>query len=113
VNTYILTDVDADEVFGPRNETGSPERNLLVAILTRAILDFVGNEAKEIEAAEDWIFEEPERSGAINPYSFRWICQHLDLDYTHIADKIKAMPKRGNRRVAPWYFTKTEQRLAG
>lgn len=113
MNTYILTDVDADEVFGPRNETGTPERNLLVAILTRAILDFVGNEKKEIEAAEDWIFGEITSSHPVTPYSFRWVCQHLDLDYTNIAKKIKAMPKRGKRRIAPWHFSKHEKRLAG
>jgi hypothetical protein len=113
VNTYILTDVDADEVFGAPNLTGTPERNLLVAILTRAILDFVGNETREVESAGEWIFDEVDSPHTpAEPYSFKWVCQHLDLDYRRIAGKIKAMPKRGNRRIAPWYFMKHEERLA-
>ena len=52
----VLLDVDANETFGEPNLTGTPERNLLLAILERAILDFVGNNEKEVSLAEDWIF---------------------------------------------------------
>lgn len=116
VQKLFLTDIDADELFGPVNHTGTPERNLLMAVLTRAILDYVGNDRREIESATEWIFAADEQGDDFEtPYTFRWLCQQLDLDRADIAEKIKRMPKRGKRRVAPWYFTRREeeQRLAG
>ena len=88
------------------NFTGSPERRLLLAIVERAILDFVGNDQKEVEESEYWIFsgdgdENKER------FSFGWVCQELDLDIKDIRDKIKNMPKRGESRIAPWYTTRS------
>jgi hypothetical protein len=104
----VLAHVDHDfnSIFGAPNQTGSPERRLLLAILERAILDYVGNDVREIAEAQEWLFDEEASSGRSN-FSFKWICEQLDLDYSSIADKIKAMPRRGNRKVAPWYFTKT------
>jgi hypothetical protein len=85
--------------------TGTPERRLLLAMVERAILDFVGNDPVEVEEAESWIFGELE-STPLRPFTFPWICQHLDLDVASIAQTIKAMPRRGKNRVAPWYFNK-------
>jgi hypothetical protein len=34
------------------------------------------------------------------------VCEQLDLDAPKIAEKIKSMPRRGNRKIAPWYFSK-------
>lgn len=87
------------------NETGSPERNLLMAVLERAMLDFVGNDPKEIDSVEEWIFSDLE-DPAFEPFSFSWICQQLDLEPTRIARIIRDMPKRGTNRIAPWYFNK-------
>lgn len=108
----LMVDIDADEIFGPVNLTGTPERNLLMAVLVRAILDYVGNEEKEVETATEWLFDDLESAQPYTPYSFSWICEQLDLDREQVAAKVRAMPKRGSRRVAPWYFSKEEQRLA-
>ena len=99
-NRYIDTD---DEIpsFEQPNFTGSPERNLLMAMLERAILDYVGNDKKESDDARQWIF------GSNHPYeeySFAWVCSELDLDPARISDTIASMPKRGNRKIAPWYY---------
>lgn len=97
-------DGDFAHVVGEPNLTGSPERRLLLAILERAILDFVGNDLRELEHAEHWIFgENNEHSN--EHFSFEWVCEQLDLDPGKISAKIKAMPRRGSRKVAPWYFT--------
>jgi len=85
--------------------TGTPERRLLLAMIERAILDFVGNDAAEVEEAEGWIFGELD-TAPLKPFTFPWVCQHLDLDVVSIAQTIKAMPRRGKNRVAPWYFNK-------
>jgi len=92
--------------MGLPNMTGTPERRLLLAILERAILDFVGNEPKEVEEAERWLFGEPDQESS-SQFSFAWVCEQLDLDTSKIAGKIRSMPRRGNRKVAPWYFQKT------
>ena len=98
-----IPSIDQDEMtlFVIPNLTGTPERNLLMAILERAILDFVGNDGEALREAEDWIFDLP--SPAM-PFTFSWICQQLDLNDADIRTRIAQMPKRGNRRIAPWYF---------
>lgn len=59
-------DVDGYNLFDYPNESGSPDRNLLMAILERAILDYVGNDAKELQDAEHWIFADLEEPGLKN-----------------------------------------------
>lgn len=103
-------DLDIGGLFGVPNRTGTPERRLLLAVLERAVLDYVGNDQEEFQTAHDWIFgdlDDPKPG----QFSFPWICQQLDLDYSRIAAKIKCMPRRGASRVAPWYFSK-EVRMA-
>ncbi len=103
----VMLEVDAGEILGEPNHTGTPERNLLLAILERAILDYVGNNEKDVSLAEDWIFGDLEEE-RIEEFSFPWICHQLDLDTSRIAEIIRQMPKRGDRRIAPWYFSKNE-----
>lgn len=100
-----VIDNDAYSMFDSPQTTGTPERRLLLAILERAILDFVGNEPNEVIEAEHWIFSEQD-SQYLTAFSFNWVCQQLDLDPRHISQIIRAMPRRGSNRVAPWYFTK-------
>lgn len=111
--TKVLNiDLDESGIFSPPSTKGTPERNLLMAILERAILDFVGNDEKEVHAVKDWIFADDDDDGKENDYatessfSFPWICQQLDLEPGTVAEVIRAMPKRGQRRVAPWYYKK-------
>jgi hypothetical protein len=111
-NSTPHVDIDAHEVFGTPNLTGTPERNLLMATLERAILDYVGNQEAEANAAEEWIFaDEGAESYTNDLFTFGWVCEHLDLEPAKIADVIRNMPKRGNRRVAPWYFKEDEARM--
>lgn len=65
------------------NENGSPvkpERNLLAAVLARAICDAFGTahcERHVVRSARQWLFGKllPKK-----PFSFAWVCMHLDLD---------------------------------
>ena len=53
-----------------------PEKNLLIAILHRAILDYIGNQPLQASEAEEWLFSEaPENC----QFSFHWVCLHLGL----------------------------------
>ncbi|MCB0331884.1 MAG: hypothetical protein KDD55_00225 [Bdellovibrionales bacterium] len=105
--SVLQIDLDAQDLFGEPNFRGTPERNLLMAVLERAILDFVGNDEKEVISSEEWIFGELKNPDYIE-FSFPWICQQLDIDVHFVAETIRNMPKRGSRRVAPWYFQKTD-----
>jgi len=104
VRAFAIDD-ESTGLFEAPNLTGSPERRLLLAILERAILDFVGNEEKEVEASREWIFGDL-RPRNFNHFSFPWLCRELDLDIDGVVSKIRAMPRRGNSRIAPWYFNK-------
>ncbi len=110
-NVFLRVDKEYDDVLGHPNMTGSPERRLLLAILERAILDFVGNDERELEQAEQWLFG-CERTNRNEHFSFEWVCEQLDLDPKRISEKIRSMPRRGNRKVAPWYFTKNQPAAA-
>ncbi len=99
----LLSTSDEDtDMFESPNQTGSPERRLLLAVLERAILDYVGNDKREIESAKEWIFAGQEET-TYSLFSFEWVCQQLDLNASEIAGTIKRMPKRGGSKIAPWY----------
>lgn len=91
---------DEFNLFDAPNMTGTPERRLILAVLERAILDYVGNDTKEVSEAEQW-FSDKESTFE---FSFGWVCQQLDLDAPRIANIVQQMPKRGTNRIAPWYF---------
>lgn len=95
------------ELLNVPNHTGTPERRLILAVLERAILDFVGNDIRESSEAEQWLTES-HVDGTAPEFSFEWVCQQLDLDLDSIRDVILRMPKRGKHRIAPWYFAREE-----
>ena len=112
LSTLYMTDREGGGMYDRPNETGSPERNLLMAVLERAILDLVGNDLKESEEAERWIFGDIE-DPSFDEFTFPWVCQELDLDCRRTAEMIRAIPKRGSSRIAPWYLTKHYSQQAG
>lgn len=62
------------------NSEVKPERNLLSAVLARAICDAFGTahcERHVVRSARQWLFGKltPKR-----PFSFAWVSIHLDLD---------------------------------
>lgn len=54
----------------------TPERELLIAILDRAVLDFCGREGELHEKAKEWLFGDHDYE---NLFSFEAICGHLGL----------------------------------
>ena len=53
-----------------------PERELLIATLERAVLDYYGPESTALGEAGDWLFGESDPALA---FSFDWTCAHLEL----------------------------------
>lgn len=81
-----------------------PEKNLLAAVLERAIADILSNltddEAqKSRRDAEDWLFYGPLEGSIfdLEPFSFAWVCQHLGLDALAWRKRIRSI-KQGSIR---------------
>ncbi len=68
-----------------------PERHLLVAILRRALFDYVQGSGEEKVAAREWLFDDDQHT----LFSFQWICVQLSID----ADSILLRLKRRGRKV--------------
>lgn len=66
-----------------------PERNLLAAVLARAICDAFGTahcERHIVRSARQWLF------GKLTPtksFSFAWVCMNLDLDPIALQDTLR------------------------
>lgn len=57
-----------------------PERNLLAAVLARAICDAFGSahcDRHEVRSARQWLFGQLTPK---EPFSFAWVALHLDLE---------------------------------
>lgn len=73
--------------FAPEREdeneatsAAKPERNLLAAVLARAICDAFGTahcERHVVRSARQWLFGKLQIT---KPFSFAWVCMYLDLD---------------------------------
>ena len=68
---------------------GSPERELLSAVLRRAIQDFQCDNKKLSGEAAKWIL-----CGSAGPkaegFSFSWVCEQLEINSELLLKKIKA-----------------------
>jgi hypothetical protein len=66
-----------------------PERNLLAAVLARAICDAFGTahcDRHEVRSARQWLF------GMLTPkisFSFAWVALHLDLDPISLQETLR------------------------
>ncbi len=85
---------------GWRGKASLPERNLLVAMIERAVLDYFGNQAMERSEAETWLFGLTHED---EPFSFHWVCGQLDLDPVDITSQIQKMKPRGGTRTQRWW----------
>jgi len=70
----------SEEEYNVASREVKPERNLLAAVLARAICDAFGSaqcDRHVVRSARQWLFGKltPTRS-----FSFAWTVQHLDLD---------------------------------
>ncbi|MCC6954023.1 MAG: hypothetical protein IT290_07885 [Deltaproteobacteria bacterium] len=79
-----------------------PERNLLAAVLARAICDAFGSaqcDRHVVRSARQWLF------GALTPtraFSFAWVAQHLDLDPVTLQQSLRTYesdPDKLNERL--------------
>ena len=64
-----------------------PEKRLFVAVLQRAVADFLGGEDDISEEAGAWIASDDEDDDEI-PLTFMFICEALDLDFEALRNGI-------------------------
>lgn len=66
-----------------------PERNLLAAVLARAICDAFGTahcERHIVRSARQWLFG---KLTPKSPFSFAWVALHLDLDPAELQESLR------------------------
>lgn len=92
-----------------------PEKKLLYAIIERAVLDFQGRNATDLEGryhmrrADAWLFYW-RKGDEREPFTFPWVCLHLDLCPSELTRKLRKLiqssakfdpyTKLGQQRVA-------------
>ena len=91
----------------------TPERELLIAILDRAVLDFCGREGELHEKAKEWIFvDEIEHSfnaNELDSFSFSSICEYLGLNKQALRERILSLDIPKNVSQAHrWLRTKVQ-----
>ena len=91
-----MSNSKANNKFSPEHEDEQevqspvkPERNLLAAVLARAICDAFGTahcERHIVRSSRQWLF------GKLTPkipFSFAWVCLHLDLDPVALQESLR------------------------
>jgi hypothetical protein len=78
----------------------TPERNLLVAMIQRAIFDYMGNREFDRDSAAEWLFDDTENSDL---FSFQWVCSQLDLEPQAITSRVKQMTPRESMHCQRWW----------
>jgi hypothetical protein len=80
------------ELFGVKEFAGArpiiPERELLLATLDRAVLDYHGSESGARRQAGNWLFGE---SDSAMPFSFEWTCACLEAEPAALRNRIRQL----------------------
>lgn len=92
-----MTNVTALRSFSAEGEDDNesfsqvkPERNLLAAVLARAICDAFGTahcERHVVRSARQWLFG---KLLPTKPFSFAWVALHLDLEPTALQNSLRS-----------------------
>ncbi len=100
-----------------------PEKELLLAILDRSVMDYHSKNSRLSKAASEWLFDEQDHCST-HAFSFNWICEYLSIDKQSLRGSIteldlSAKPPQGQRwlrkkvkRVSPPKGNGSVQRAA-
>ena len=89
-----------------RSRTRSSERDMLSALFTRAVRDYLLYSGKLQREAKEWLFDEPleDINSDKREFSCLWVCDQLDLNYNIVAERVRGMTERiqsdGRRKIA-------------
>lgn len=107
---FVSAPTSIEGGWGPATPEALPEQRLLVAIVRRAVWDFVLYRDTDPDTDEDryelavdaaaWLFWDGEEStDEEGRYTFRFICAELDLDAEKIRDRVLEMTRDDIQRL--------------
>jgi hypothetical protein len=105
-------DDDAFLVMNPTEGARSPEERLMLAVLERAIRDYIGGAPEERDDAEEWLFADDDPTTddrevqKFEPFSFPWICHVLDLNGAQILKRIVIAAEQSKSGTLPFFLDK-------
>lgn len=71
-----------------------------MAMIQRAIFDYMGDRDIDRESAAQWLFDSSE---SVDAFSFNWVCAHLDLEPAVITTRVKQMTRRDGMHSQKWW----------
>ena len=105
--------VDDDSLFHMigREDGRGPEERLLLAVLERAIRDYIGGSAEDKADATEWLYTpvplmQADGSRYLEPFSFPWLCQFLELDRNEMLEKLEAAVRQSRDGSLPFFLDK-------
>ena len=95
LDLFVPESILPEQYFAPRpvGLADTPERRLMLAVLTDAVFQLHGADSEGAAEAEAWIRDQ--QSDA--PFSFRSICEALAIDPSYLANGLLARRGDGNR----------------
>ncbi len=103
------SDLNSTETPSRKNEI-TPERELLIAVLDRAVLDYCGREGELHEKAKEWLFGKDEGDDL---FSFGSICHYLSIDPSALRNRINTLDIPKNVSQAHRWLRKKVQTTKG
>jgi len=94
---YNIYDRNTKNILG--EQTTLAEKKLLIAVLKRAVLDYLGGSRSESVDARSWIFSGG-RNGRVPEFSFAWVCEQLCFDLERTRDQIKELEEYSDNSKA-------------
>lgn len=82
-----------------------PEERLVLAVLERAVRDFIGGSAADASDAREWLYAAA-ASGEPEPYSFPWICEQLGLLPREVLTRLELALKQSKEGSLPFFLDK-------
>ena len=88
----------------------TPERDLLIAVLDRAVLDYCGREGELHERAKEWIFGTQDED---NLFSFDSICHYLSINPNALRNRVGTLNIPKNVSQAHRWLRRKVQKGSG
>lgn len=108
INSLMVVD-DLEAFIGGAGDERSPEERLLMAVVERAVRDYLGGSIEDQDCAEQWLFSECEENlnfDLVEPFSFAWICHALSLDLGRVRSRIRNVFEMSRTGALPFYVDK-------
>ena len=93
LDNYFLVEQDSYLFIDINEYNKSPEKRLLCGMCERAVRDLLSSNEEESEDARTWL----EDNEGLEPFSFPWVCEALDLNREHLLQRIYRIASHSNK----------------